>query len=185
MKRYKGKIRKIGRSIPAIMNSMKADHLEGVRLRTRIATVCALSFIAIYSIVAAFNYHAVPSTVPGFLDADGVLVEAYSRITFFRYSLELLLVLALTALVTRTIKPLFKDSFIYARTRCLVFDIANLYIATVAGILTVLVAIARGGDPDQLSYFEQILIFIFWTAVMVAEYVFDLRKSRKDQTAEQ
>lgn len=173
------KLKKIGKIIPSLMYSMEANHLRGIRIRTRIAVICALCCIAINTLFVAFNYNFIPNEIPAFHDVNGVYINASHKSVFFIYELEFLLLLLIVASVAKMIKTLFKDTLIYARTRCLLFDIANLYITSVVGITTILFAIARGDKTAELSYFSQVIIFLFWTAVMIFEYVVDLRKIRK------
>ena len=158
---------------------MMADHLRGIRVRTRIAAVCALCFIAVYIVFVFFNYGGIPDIVPEFRDADGLLVKAVHKSAFLRYGLEFISLFLLAVLVPLIMRPLFKDEIKYARTRCLFLDIANLYITTAVCITMVLFAIARGDGSETLSYFSQSMLLLFWMVVMLAEYVTDLKKIRK------
>lgn len=158
----------------------KADNLRGIRVRTRIAIICALCFIAIYTLFVSFNYDSIPNLVPEFHDADGVLIKAVHKAAFFRYGFEFILLFLLTILVTRIIRPFFKEQIIYARTRCMIFDIVNLYITTAGCITMILFAFAQGDESEELSYFSQSMILLFWALVMIVEYVFDLKKIRKN-----
>ncbi len=173
------KLKKIGKIIPSLMNSMEASHLRGIRTRIHIAVICTLCSIAINTLFVAFNYNVIPNEIPAFHDVNGVYVDAVHKSVFFLYELEFLLLLLIVASVAKMIKTLFKDSLIYARTRCLLFETANLYITSVVGITTILLAIAKGDRTVELSYLSQVMIFLFWTAVMIFEYVVDLRKIRK------
>lgn len=169
----------IFKSISSFFKLMTANHLRGIRFRTRFAIICASFFLLIDALFVAYNYHLLPNIVPSFYDADGIFIKAEQKSVFVRYIIELAALLTLTILISWIMKPWFKTPIIYARTRCLLFDITNLYITSVVSIIMILLIIAKGEKAEELSYWSQAIIFFFWTIVMVVEYIFDLKKLRK------
>ncbi len=167
------------KTISSFFKLMTANHLRGIRFRTHFAIICASFFLVIDALFVANNYHLLPDIVPSFYDVDGIFVKAEQKSVFVRYIIELVALLTLTILVSWIMKPWFKTPIIYARTRCLLFDIANLYITSVVSIIMILLIIAKGEATEELSYWSQVIIFLFWTILMVIEYIFDLKKLRK------
>ncbi|MDO5446422.1 MAG: hypothetical protein Q4F34_01410 [Prevotellaceae bacterium] len=172
-------MKKVSKTARSIMKAMDASTPHGIRFRTRFAIICALVFIAIDTIFVTYNYKYIPNTVPILHDVNGVLVEERQKSVFFEYELERILMLIGTAIVAWLIKSRFKSIITYARTRCFLFDVVNLFITSLTGISMIELAIAKGEDPGTLSYFEEFMIFLFWFIVMLGEYINDVRKIRK------
>ena len=163
------------------MQSLTADNPRGIRIRTRIAIICALLFIVIDILFVTFNYRYIPFTVPGFHDVNGLEVVARHKSAFFQYELERILFFIFIAVVAWVIKPLFKPPILHARTRCLLFALANLFICTGIGISMIELAIAKGDETVEISYIWQYIVLLFWAIVLWIEYRMDLKKIRKSQ----
>lgn len=169
------------KAITTFMKSLEANHPKGIRVRSRIAVICALAFIVIDIIFVAYNYNYLPEIIPEYQDVDGVFIEAVNKSTYISYDIQRLIMLLSAFFVAWAIKPCFKTQIIYKRVRCFIFDIVNLTITSAIAITMVEITIAKGESQD-ISYYSQWITFLFWFAVMAVELTYDLKKIRKENT---
>ncbi len=173
--------KKIGKTISLSMKAMEANHVKGIRLRSRIAVICALLFIVIDIIFVAYNYDYLPNVIPSFKDSNGVFIEAIEKSAYIDYNIQRLIMLFSAFFVTRVIRPCFKARIIYKRVCCFILDVVNLTVTSAIAMTMVEVAMARG-ESQEISYFSQWIAFLFWIVVMTGELAYDLRKIRKRKT---
>ncbi len=159
------------------MKALEANNPKGIRVRSRIAVICALTFIVIDVIFVAYNYDYLPDVIPAFKDTNGIFIKEMEKWSFIGYDMQRLVVLISAFIVGWAIKPCFKTSIIYKRVRCLILDITNLTIMSAIAMTMLEVAIAKG-ESQEMSYFSQWIAFLFWVVVMSGELAYDLRKIR-------
>lgn len=174
MKKYKKAIT----ATSSFMKALEANHPKGIRVRSRLAVICAVTFIIIDVIFLAFNYDYLPDVIPAFEDTKGIFVKAVEKSSYISYDIQRLAVLLSAFIVAWAIKPCFKTAIIYKRVRCFILDIVNLTITSAIAITMIELAIAKG-EPKEISYFSQWMVFLFWIVVMAGELAYDLRKIRK------
>lgn len=174
------KVQKAIAKSSSFMKALEANHPEGIRVRSRIAVICALIFIIIDVIFLAYNYDCLPDIIPAFEDKEGIFIETVEKLSYIGYDIWRLAILLSAFIVAWAIKPCFKTDIVYKRVRCFILDIVNLTIVSAIAMTMVELAIAKG-EPQEISYRSQWIAFLFWVAVMSVELVFDLRKIRKTQ----
>lgn len=166
----------------SFMRTLEANHPKGIRLRSRIAVICALTFIVIDVIFVAYNYDYLPDVIPAFEDTYGIFIEAIEKSSYIGYDIQRLVMLLSAFIVAWAIKPCIKTAIIYKRVRCFILDIVNLTITSAIAMTMVELAIAKG-ESQEISYFSQWIAFLFWVVVMAIELTFDLKKIRKNNFA--
>lgn len=169
-----GKAGKVLKASASFMKALEANHPKGIRLRSRIAVICALAFIVLDVIFVADSYEYLPDIV-SLKDSDGLFVRAVEKTAYIGYDIQRLIMLITAFFVAWAIKPCFRTPIIYKRVRCFILDIVNLTITSAIALTMVELAIALG-DPQEVSYLSQWLSFLFWVAVMAVELAYDLRK---------
>lgn len=142
-------------------------------MRSRLAIICALTFIVIDVLFVAYNYDYLPDVIPAF----EVFIEAMEKSSYIGYDIQRFVLLLSAFIVAWAIMPCFKTAIIYQRVRCFILDIVNLTITSAIAMTMVELAIAKG-EPHEISYFSQWIAFIFWVVVMAGELAYDLRKIR-------
>lgn len=171
-------LEKAGKALSTFMKSLEANHPKGIRVRTRIAVICALAFIAIDVIFVAYNYNYLPDILPAFQDKNGILIEAIEKSAYIEYDVQRLIILLSAFLVAWAIKPCFKTRIIHERVQCFLLDIVNLTITSAIAITMIELAIAKG-ESQEISYAAEWQVFLFWVMVMAVELACDLKKIRK------
>ena len=172
------KERKTITATSSFIKALEANHPKGIRVRSRLAIICALTFIVIDFLFVAYNYDYLPDVIPAFEDTDGIFIEAMEKSSYIGYDIQRFVLLLSAFIVAWAIKPYFKTAIIYQRVRCFILDIVNLTITSAIAMTMVELAIAKG-EPQEISYFSQWIAFIFWVVVMAGELAYDLRKIHK------
>ena len=172
------KERKTITATSSFIKALEANHPKGIRVRSRLAIICALTFIVIDFLFVAYNYDYLPDIIPAFEDTEGIFIEAVEKSSYIGYDIQRLVILLSAFIVAWVIKPCFKTAIIYKRVRCFILDIVNLTITSAIAMTMVELAIAKG-EPQEISYFSQWIAFIFWVVVMAGELAYDLRKIHK------
>ena len=162
----------------SFLKALEANHPKGIRVRSRLAVICAVVFIVIDVIFVAYNYDYLPDIIPAFEDTEGIFIKAVEKSSYIGYDFQRLAILISAFIVAWAIKPCFKTDIIYRRVRCLILDIANLTIVSAIAMTMLELAIAKG-ESKEISYSSQWIAFLFWVVVMASEFAFDLRKIRK------
>lgn len=172
----------IGTGLAKFFNALSGRLRKGMKLRFVIAVALAVTAILVDSYMVYTNYDYLPSYVGTYYNWDYVATVIKPKSVFWNYEMERIAILLIFVGIGLVVYSRNKASLIRFRSLTFLAETANLIIMTGVGVSIIMLAISTGDTSQQVSDNVEFIVMIVWFAILLVEYIFDIRFLKQNAT---